>query len=310
MNTPNDEQLSDALRDLVAAQPFEPDVDAIQRRGEHLRRQHRKVRGIVGVAVVVAAVTVTASVVTRPGTAVDRAIGTPQSTQAAPGPQLASLAASITATPARQSGDATLVLRDQRYSNGERIDVYDLYTDNGKYYFAKQRNGLPAQVRAGHDQGDGVFHREVAAAVYAATGDLNVAHQRMADAPLSSGQQAPKAATTPDNHGVVNLDNYIWENSMDAIVAGSGNPQIRAGVLRLLSTLPGITVTHDTTEGQPTLVITAGKPEVSPAQETWIINANTGVPVRFLSGESSTPDATINYDVTRVSLADVRANKF
>jgi hypothetical protein len=308
MNTPTDEHLSEALRELVAAQPFEPDPAAIQRRGERLRRQHRTVRGIgiAGVAVVVAAVAVTTSVVAGPGTAVHRAGNAPQ----ASGPQLASLAASITATPLRQTGDATLVLRDQRYDTGEKIDVYDLYGDNGTYYFAKQRNGLPDQVKAGHDQGDGVFHREVAAARYAATGDLDVARQRMADGPLSPGQQARKAATTPDRSGVVNLNNYIWENSMDAIIAGSGDAQIRAGVLRLLSTLPDITITHDTTDGQPSLTISAGLPEVSPGPETWTINANTGVPIKFVSGDRSRPDATINYGVTRVSLADVKAGKF
>ena len=94
---------------------------------------------------------------------------------------------------------------------------------------------------------------------------------------------------------------------MDAIVAGSGNSLIRAGVLRLLSTLPGITVTHDTTEGQPSLVITAGLPEV-PVQnhEMWIINANTGVPIKFVGGDPGDPYVTIDYGVTRVSLADVR----
>jgi hypothetical protein len=113
-----------------------------------------------------------------------------------------------------------------------------------------------------------------------------------------------------DWHVADDLDNYVWENSMDAIVAGSGNPRIRAGVLRLLATLPGITVTHDTTAGQPTLVIAAGQPEVAPGRETWIINANTGVPVKFLSGDPSKPDATIDYSVSRVSLADVKAGRF
>ena len=309
MTKPTEEQLSEALRELVAAQPFQPDPAAIQRRGEHLRRRHRTIR-IAGVAVVVAAVAVTTAISVRPGTTtVERAIPKPHTTVAPPGPQLVDLAASVAAIPAQQ-GDASLVLRDQRYPTGEDVAVYDLYADNGKYYFAQQRSGLPAQVRADNNQGDGVFQREVADAIYAVTGDLSTARQRMADAPLSPGQASEPPATTPDAEGVVNLDNYIWENSMDAIVAGSSNPKVRAGVLRLLSTLPDITVKHGTTDGQPSVTIAAGGTEVADGQETWIINATTGIPIKFLGGDPDKPDVTVTYGVTRVSLADVKSGKF
>lgn len=307
MTKPTEEQLSEALRELVAAQPFAPDPAAIQRRGEHLRRQHRTIR-IAGVAVVVAAVAVTTAISVRPNTTVQRAIPT-HTPAAPPGPQLVNLAASVAAIPAQQ-GDASLVLRDQRYPTGEDIAVYDLYADNGRYYFAQQRSGLPAQVKADNNQGDGVFQREVADAIYAVTGDLSVARQRMADAPLSPGQASEPPATTADADGVVNLDNYVWENSMDAIVAGSSNPKVRAGVLRLLSTLPDITVKHGTTDGQPSVTIAAGGAESTAGQETWIINATTGIPIKFLGGDPDKPDVTITYGVTRVSLADVESGKF
>jgi hypothetical protein len=39
---------------------------------------------------------------------------------------------------------------------------------------------------------------------------------------------------------------------------GRGDPEIREGVLRLLSTIPQVTVANSTTGGQPTLTITAG----------------------------------------------------
>jgi hypothetical protein len=38
--------------------------------------------------------------------------------------------------------------------------------------------------------------------------------------------------------GGMQIDNYVWEGSEDALVAGSGNPQVRAGVLRLVSARP------------------------------------------------------------------------
>ena len=100
--------------------------------------------------------------------------------------------------------------------------------------------------------------------------------------------------------GGLQIDNYVWENCEDALVAGSGNPQVRAGVLRLVSALPDITVTQGTVDGQPTLTLTAGaaelghgtgidkanpKAETGPAyQEAITINADTGIPLEIASG--------------------------
>jgi hypothetical protein len=126
----------------------------------------------------------------------------------------------------------------------------------------------------------------------------------------STTTRTGRSAATPSSHAP--LDNYIWEGSMDAIVAGSGDPQVRAGVLRLLATLPGITVTHGTTGGQPTLTISAGVAELPDGdhRETSIVNATTGVPIKFVGGDPEKPDVTIDYGVTRVSLTDVEAGKF
>ena len=105
--------------------------------------------------------------------------------------------------------------------------------------------------------------------------------------------------------GGLQIDNYVWENCEDALVAGSGNPQVRAGVLRLVSALPGITVTHGTVDGQPTLTLTAGaaelgrtgvdkanpKVETGPAyQEAITINADTGIPLEIASGPAGKVD--------------------
>ena len=122
--------------------------------------------------------------------------------------------------------------------------------------------------------------------------------------------------------GGLQIDNYVWENSEDALVAGAGNPQVRAGVLRLVSVLPGITVTHGTVDGQPTLTLTAGaaelgdvgidkaNPEVEtgPAyQEAITINADTGIPLEIVGGPAGQVDVKVAYVVTRVNLADIAA---
>ena len=271
MTPQTEEQLSAALHDIVAAQPFQPDSMAIERRGRVLRRRAIATRGVVGAAVV-AAVTVSAIGTTRPAPVHQVAVAPSKSTTTV-GP-LARLADYLQATP-KPVGDATLVMRTTTNPGTGPITVADLYADNGKYFFAHTRSGLPAQVAADHDQGDGIAARELAAAIYATHGDLAVARQRMADAPDTPGQVPP--GTEP----AALTDNYIWENSIDAVIPGAGNPQVLAGVLRIVSTLPEVTVRHTTTDGRPTLALTAGpaafapnKPQsTSDYQETLIINA-------------------------------------
>ncbi len=99
---------------------------------------------------------------------------------------------------------------------------------------------------------------------------------------------------------------------MNALVAGAGNPQVRAGVVRLLATLPTIAVTDTETNGQPTLTLAAGAAEM-PAdyQKALVINANTGIPIELVGGaRGGTPDVTITYQVSRVALSDIQAGKF
>jgi hypothetical protein len=129
------------------------------------------------------------------------------------------------------------------------------------------------------------------------------------------------------SEGGLQIDNYVWEGCEDALIVGSGNPQVRAGVLRLVSALPGITVTHGTVDGQPTLTLTAGAAELGntvsgidnadpkaatgPAyQEAITINADTGIPLEIAGGPAGKVDVTVTYVVTRVSLADIAGGKF
>jgi hypothetical protein len=127
--------------------------------------------------------------------------------------------------------------------------------------------------------------------------------------------------------GGLQIDNYVWENSEDALIAGSGNPQVRAGVLRLVSLLPGVNVTRATVDGQPTLTLTAGAAELGNTMgkpdkanpkgrpgaaysEAITINAKTGLPLQIASGLGGKVTGTTRYVVTRVNLADVAAGKF
>ena len=337
MNSPTEQHLGAAFRDLVAEQPFTPDVSAIEHRVRQARRRDRIVRGGIGAGVVavaaVAAVGVASAVPSAPaGTA--RASGAhPAKTGASASstgstdaqPPLVKLAADLAAAP-RPTGDATLVERETGAPGQASINVWDLYTDDGRYFFSQTEAGLPAQVKENNNQGDGQFGREVAAATYAVTGDLDTAALKMAWAPDATPVPAWLSAQVKNmSAGGLQIDNYVWEGCEDALVAGSGNPQVRAGVLRLVSALPGITVTHGTVDGQPTLTLTAGaaelgnvgigkadpKADTGPAyQEAITINADTGIPLEVASGPAGKVTGTVTYVVTRVNLADIAAGKF
>jgi hypothetical protein len=313
MNSQLERQLGENLRGLVASQPFEPDPAAIERRGRrYLRRRTALTRAGLG-AGLAAAVALTVTVATQPSATKSRTTAEPRTTGSAPAAHprtsasagthvmLTQLASYILAA-GPPSGDATLVIRKQSYPVGPTISVAVLYTDSGEYFFAHSVSGLPDQIARHHNQGDGLFAREIAAAVSADHGDLAVAREKMAEAPLPG--HAPASSDLADN--------YIWSNSLDALIAGSGKPLVRAGVLRILSTLPEVTVTSTTTDGQPTLTLRASAP-AAPAddyQETLVIEAKSGVPVTFTGAViGKAPGVTIAYQVTRVTLSHIAAGK-
>jgi len=325
MSSPTEQRLGEAFRDLVADQPFTPDLSAIQQRVRQSRRRVRIVRGGIGVGMVavvaVVAVGTTGAIQSQPtgtpqaGGGHPATIGSSTSSTGSRGPvgsPLVTLAADLASEP-RPAGDATLVKRDQAYPDRPSIDGWDLYTDDGRYFYSNTEVGLPAQVRADNNQGDGVFAREIAAAIYAVNGDLNTARVGMAWSTQPTGTPVPSWLTsgTKTADGVARIDNYIWENSQDALIAGSGNPQVRAGVLRLLSTLSEVTVTDTTLAGQSALTLTAGTGAVmSGYQEALTINADTGVPLKFVGGVPSNVGVTVAYTSTRVTLADIAAGRF
>ena len=335
MNSPTEQQLGAAFRDLVAEQPFTPDVSAIEHLARQARRRDRIARGGIGVVAVaaVAAVGVASALPSAPARTAQASGAHPAKTGASTSstgstdaqPPLVKLAADLAAAP-RPTGDATLVERETGTPGHASINVWDLYTDDGRYFFSQTQAGLPAQVRENNNQGDGQFGREVAAAIYAVTGDLDTAALKMAWAPDATPVPAWLSAQVKNmSDGGLQIDDYVWENCQDALIAGSGNPQVRAGVLRLVSALPGITVTHGTADGQPTLTLTAGAAELgfmdteqanpkaapgSPYQEAITINADTGIPLKFVGGQPGKVAATVTYVVTRVNLADIAVGKF
>ncbi len=303
------EQARTVLRTAMAGdRSAEPAPARPQRRP---RRRTLAIRGIVGLGIGIAAVAVTVTLI---ATSASQPAATPGRPPAGPRaaahgtstPPLMRLAGYIKAHTGQPGGNATLIISTEPNPKGQPDTGADLYTDSGADYWAPTESGLPAQIAAHHDIGNEMFRREVAAALYAVNGNLAIARQRMINATGSvcSAQCDPTAV------GIT--DNYLWANSLDALTAGAGNPQVRVGVLRLLSTLPEVTVTNTTTGGQPTLTLTAGSPAFpGNYHEALTINASTGVPVAFAGGTpGQKPNVAITYQVFRVTLAAIAAGKF
>jgi len=287
----------------------------------------------LGIAASAVAVTLVIAPATQPGSPGRPSAGPPAAAHAQT--PLMRLAAAITAKETPLPGDATLIIRTQVNAQGQSTGGgADLYTDSGAYYWAPAESGLPQQISEHDDIGGGGFARELAAARYAVNGDLTTARQRMAIAMLDPNQPkltwrqqvAQLKAIARAKHAKIpipvhpptaaqraaSMDNEIWENSLDALQAGAGQPEVRAGVLRLLSTLPEVTVRSTDINGAAMLTLTATAPAM-PAnyQETLTINGTTGVPVNFAGGvPGHRPDTTSTYRVSRVTVAAIAAGRF
>jgi hypothetical protein len=314
-------------------------VDSAAALPEHARRTRRRRRVVLvrsGLTAGVAATAAAAVLIAGAPKPAPKAPATPRPVAssvvpAALGPAalkpiaspLMRLADSVSAM-AAPTGNATLVARTTALGGGKSVTVYDLYGDDGRYFFSQTESGLPQQVSGGHDQAGGLFAREVAAAKLAATGDLQTAGEDMAAAP-DPGKFVPpiktqtlSAADASKEPGVYHAgevigtayDNYLWENSQDALIAGAGDPQVRAGVLRLITTLPDVTVTSGTSADQPTLVLNAGTDEAGDIEQI-VINAITGIPISAGNGAPGQAVTTkVTYQVSRVTTSDIAAGKF
>jgi hypothetical protein len=331
MSHDTEARLSAALQGIAGDRPYAPDLDHIESRGRKLRHRRLAWRATAGTGFA-AAIAAVAVVTAGAGTQA------PAPNLAAPNPATSSVTAEnaplvklvgyLTTAP-QPEGDATLVLRDQVYTNGLKVDVWDLFADNGDLYFGKTRGALSAQVKGKHPTGgedETGRKKAVAAAEYAAKGDLNEARKMMALAYVKDPKTAPALeapgvkpsidatiaaklkATHQDASTVGNLtDNWVWENSLDALKAGAGSPTVRAGVVRLLGQMPEVKVTQGTLYGQPVITLAAGALITGGGTDSLTIDADTGLLIKYVSDSVG---VTVNYTVARVTLADVAAGKF
>jgi hypothetical protein len=240
------------------------------------------------------------------------------------------------------TGNASLVIGTQ-VNGGKLMQVlYALYTDGGQLYTGDDKQTLMAAIAQHANQADGTNARELAAAVYAANGDLATGRAKMVNAlpncfglglspaaqkKFQAARWAAGAAARrqieqekrmktpirmPTGQALQDdINNTLWTAATIALSWGGGNPQIREGVLRLLSTIPQVTVADSTTGGQPTLTITAGTALFgNSGDQVLTVSATTGIPVSSVESGGGLPTAVETDQVSRVTLADIEAGKF
>jgi hypothetical protein len=326
------------LPHAITPGPAGPDIVAADvARGHRALGQRRRYRlaGVAGTAAVGAAAVVLA-ITSAPHPAAPAKATRPIAKPPAVNATLATLAARISATASSQPGDASLQIVRQ-VIGGKLMQVYyGLYTNSGKLYSGDDKKTLITAIARHEDQADGTDFREVAAARYAETGNLATARKRMVNATpndffdslavrkkiWAEGAKARRALLRakgvktplkmPTGQALQDqINNSLWTNSTDALNWAGGDPAIRAGVLRLLSSIPEVTVTKSTTGGRPTLTIKAG-PAVfgGSGNEVLTVSATTGLPVKSVSTTPGVPAGVEIYRVTRVTLANIEAGKF
>ncbi|MBV9447985.1 MAG: hypothetical protein JO345_19040 [Streptosporangiaceae bacterium] len=317
---------------------------AVEERGPRTRRRTRwgtrraaafSVAALGAAAAVVAVVLAPASAPSRNAAASGKV--SPKASQGAANPILAQLATDIGVEPVKLPGNATLEIRNQSPA-GDTLGAngVDLYTDDGTYYWGPSRSILLQVIAQGQDTAEGEFKRDIAAALYAVNGNIGTARAKMAIANLIPGtkpdtaqaQQAairklkaidkkrgipytPPKPLTPAQKKE-QTDNFIWMNSIDALTAAPENPQVRAGVLRIMATMPNVKVTHTTTAGQPALTLADSWPLLADPGlvESLVVNASTGFPIALFNTDPGQPLNVTYYHTFRVTLAAIEAGKF
>jgi hypothetical protein len=248
----------------------------------------------------------------------------------AAGSALVNLAAYIKAN-SHSTGDAWLVISTQVHGTKTMQVLYTLYTDSGAIYSGYSVNDIKHAIAHHQDQSSsGGYAPLVKAAILAATSSPAQGRTTMLEAagdPLvglspaaqktvwDKGEAAAqkiikekggKEKPEPYSPQAVqqHFDNYLWTYSTEALSAGDGNPLVREGVLRLLSTISGVSVVRSMTDGEATLTITAG-PTVfqGHGNEVLTIDAKTGMLVKDVSNTPGTSTAYTTYQSSRVTTA-------
>jgi hypothetical protein len=215
-------------------------------------------------------------------------------------------------------GDATLVHRSHHLRTGHDFAGVDLYLDDGRYFYGATDAELRADAASGDDMSEGNLKREIAAALAADREGGQAARTRMIDATFAGGRpptpaevaRAQRLAQEKARATGIELkpvsresmdNNRLWIGAMDALIAGAGRADVRAGVMNLLSTVAAV---HSERHGN-TIAIT-NTDFTGHYEETLIVGARSGVIEKMTGGVAGRPpDVTVDYAVRRVTAAGI-----
>ncbi|MFD7654770.1 hypothetical protein ACFV4N_12415 [Actinosynnema sp. NPDC059797] len=245
-----------------------------------------------------------------------------------------------------QPGDASLVITAKTAPDNSPYTVYTVYTDRGQVFHGDSVAGLATTVGRGDDSAQPFDAKVMAAARLAASGDVEEARIAMVNASPNGwglglspaeadeawaryqaetaeelrriGKQVPDPGPRPTGEELeTGIDNRLWHNTTYALFIGAANVDVRAGVLKLLATVPDVTIGEGEAEvdGRPALTLTAG-PALHGGSGSHLItiNAEDGLPIRteVVPAEGSAEPSersVVTYESSRVRLADVVAGR-
>jgi hypothetical protein len=242
---------------------------------------------------------------TRNGAAVSPGAGAPLAGK--PSFVLLHLAHSVAQTPALP-GNATLVESSTNIvapgQSPSSLTGYDLYEDNGDYYFGKTLTALRSTVSdpSASDSLSASLGQVVAAAAASAISTPSQAAEKLLAADSHPtpqvGQGTPPLTQAEADR---DLEGIEWQAIGSALEGGAGQPQVRAGALLAAAALPNTTVTNTTDAGQPVVKVTEIQgPDGD--EESLTVNSQTGILLNQYSNAGSGGDVSnTTYQVSRVT---------
>ncbi|MGH2873052.1 MAG: hypothetical protein ACRDL5_11405, partial [Solirubrobacteraceae bacterium] len=213
-------------------------------------------------------------------------------------------------------------VRDTAINGSHEIDGavyggYDLYTDAGKYFYAPDSlTQLQQLVNSNQPVPDSGNEASALKTIAGAAGGTPTqareavlstfphgldpmptpAQVRAFDHRLAKfGKHVPYVAPTPASW-TLHQDSIVWIAATQALAVGAGRSDVRAGAMKALSTITGVTQTPTEVRGESAL-----KVDFAANSETVWLNATTGVPIQEQDG----PDSATSYEVQRVTAASL-----
>jgi hypothetical protein len=228
---------------------------------------------------------------------------------------LVSLAHTAAQSPALP-GNATLIERSTvnfGFGGPPTLAGYDLYEDNGDYYFGQTLAELQSTVSnpSPSDSQDASLGQVIAAAAASA----NLTPAQAAERLLAADSHPTPHVGTTTSQGTTttwtqadvdrDLEGIEWQAITAALEGGAGRPQVRAGALLAASAMPNTTVTTTTYANQLAVNVTWNEGPDGYA-ESVTVNNQTGVLLdEFNGGATSGNDAgatsNTTYQVSRVT---------